>query len=319
MPTAKPPTTTSGPPAESLGKRQLGHHDDDDDDVDIEKEDVQGVASNSTSSAPPPPPPPSDDEDLASTIDPNGVRSLFDAQRERGNTLQRRLAGLDGLQQRLSAEHTELEAAYQTAQDDLDAAEETVRRLQGLEKELEKRFERLVATRQAQIEAEAARRVALSAELKVTVEEIEKEQRRVREEAEMLRAKRDALSAHLRVEFAAIDKEKSVKEEREKAAEAELAGYKAQIEELEGAFEAIDAEVKENREVMQSYDERKARTMDVLEKTNSEMDELLNKAKGAGAGEEEEVEGAEGEGGGKKKRAVTNEELLALQKKVKVS
>jgi len=326
------PEATSAPPTESLGKLQLGHDGDNDDSNEVEKGDACLASGSNTStnsgnsgSSAPPPAPPSDDEDLASTIDPNGVRSLFDAQRERGNSLQRRLAGLNGLQQRLSAEHTELEAAYQTAQDDLDAAEETVRRLQGLEKELEKRFERLVETCQAQAEAEAARRVALSAEWKVTVEEIEKEQRRVHEEAVTLRAKRDALATQFRVEYAEMDKEKLFKEEREKAAEAEMAGYKGKIEELEGAFEAIDAEMRESMEVMLSYDERIARTREMLVETNSDMGELLNRAKGAlEEGKEAGVEGGEGggdgqgEGGGEKKRPVTKEELAKLQKKVKV-
>lgn len=325
MPT--PAETRAAPPTASLSKLQLEHDDDDENHDDLEGGDpcVASTNTNNNSSSAPPPAPAS--EDLASTIDPNGVRRLFDAQRKRGNSLQRRLAGLNGLQQRLSAEHTQLEAAYQTAQDDLDAAEETVRRLQGLEKGLEKRFERLVETRQAQAEADAARHVALSAELKITVEEIQREQRRVHEEAAILRAKREALQAQLRVEFASIDKEKSVKEEREKALEAEMAGYKGKIVELEGAFAAIDAEVREYKEVMQSYDERKARTTEMLEKTNAGIDELLGKAKGAFAGGEGEVEGGdggggdgkgEGEEGGEKKRAVTKEKLLRLQKEVKV-
>ena len=179
----------------------------------------------------------------------------------------------------MNAEHSALEATYQTSQDDLNAAEETVRRLQGLEMELEKRFECLVETHQLHIEAEAAQRVVLSTELKVTVEEMEKEQRRVHEEAATLRAKRHTLAAQLRVEFAEVDKEKLVKEEREKAAEAEIAGFKGNIEELEGALEAMEVEMKERRVMMHEYDERTERTRKLMAETNSGMDALLKKAK----------------------------------------
>eukprot|EP00624_Nannochloropsis_granulata_P001082 evm.model.NODE_1488_length_24496_cov_18.726200.3 len=332
MPPAKSPTITIALPTESLDKLQLEYDNDNDDNDDVQKgeafvsssSNTGGTGSNISSSAPPPVPP-SDDCDLASTIDPNGVRGLFDEQQKRGKTLQRRLARLNGLQQRLSAEHTELEAAYQTARDDLNAAEETVRRLQDLEKELEKRFERLVETHQLHIEAEAAQRVALSTELKVTVEEMEKEQRRVHEEAATLRAKRHALAAQLRVEFAEIDKEKLVKEEREKAAEAEIAGYKGNIEELEGAFEAMEVEIKERRVMMHKYDELNERTRKLLAETNSGMDALLKRAKGAfeerkETGEEGGNDGGDGgdERGGEKKGTVTTHDLTRLQKKLKV-
>jgi len=285
----------------------------------------RGNTSSNTTSSAPPPVPPSDDEDLAYTIDPNGVRGLFDVQQKRGKTLQRQLARLSGLQQRLSAEHTELEAAYHTAEDELNAAGETVRRLQGLEKELETRFERLVEAHQLRIDAEAAQRVALSTELKVTVEEMENEQRRVHEEAATLRAKRHALETYLRMEFAEIDKERLVKEDREKAAEAEIAGYKGNIEELEGAFEAMEVEIKERNLVTQEYDERTERTRKLLSKTNSCVDALLKRAKGAFE-ERKDTGGEGGNDGGdewdekkwEKKRMVTKHDLARLQKKVKV-
>lgn len=249
------------------------------------------------------------------------IRLLFWKEHSRGRVLQRGLEGLTALHARLTTEKATAEAGFQAAQHKAATTEETLRRLKSLQEELERRFNDLMDKRQAEAEAEAAKRASVTAELQATVEDIQAEQLRVQEEFAALRAKREAYLTQLREEMAVADKEGAAQEKESKVAEAEVAGQRAQLEELEGAFAAMETERTEQEAALKGYLEEIAEGQQQMEACDAKMLALTAamEAQAPQQGEQEQADEAKQEGGaGSTGEAKPLEEAREWKKKVQV-
>lgn len=258
------------------------------------------------------------------SMDMGEVRMLFFKQTQRANILLWRQTELDSLYQRMHKKHLNLENDFSTAETELETVQNSLQRLQGLEKKLEKRYENLIENRQSEMEAEAARCSARSKRLQALVEEFQAEQNRVYERRESLRAQRDNLATQVRSELAAVDKITSEKKVKEQAQETQTAIYKEQLEELDRAFEVMNAEMKDLDCKLQADEKRIALSRERLAQSNfqishmmregNEMESGFDKRSGYDVNMERSREGSKETN----KNVLTEGDLARLQKKVKV-
>lgn len=258
------------------------------------------------------------------SMDMGEVRRLFFKQTQRANILLCRQTKLDSLYQRMHKKHLNLENDSSTAETELETVQDSLQRLQGLEKKLERRYENLIENRQSEMEAEAARCSARSKRLQALVEEFQAEQNRVYEKRESLRAQRDNLATQVRSELAAVDKITSEKKVKEQARETQMAIYKEQWEELDKAFEGMNAEMKDLDCKLQADEKRIALSREHLAQSNSkishmmregnEMESEFDKRSGSDVNMETSREGSKETN----KNVLTEGDLARLQKKVKV-
>ncbi|TFJ85658.1 hypothetical protein NSK_003166 [Nannochloropsis salina CCMP1776] len=174
------------------------------------------------------------------------------------------------------------------------------------------------------MEAEAARCSARSKRLQALVEEFQAEQNRVYERRESLRAQRDNLATQVRSELAAVDKITSEKKVKEQAQETQTAIYKEQLEELDRAFEVMNAEMKDLDCKLQADEKRIALSRERLAQSNfqishmmregNEMESGFDKRSGYDVNMETSREGSKETN----KNVLTEGDLARLQKKVKM-